>query len=289
MSSFQNFAFRIFREYTKHFMIFFPDLKKILKKSDMPYTTQEYLSMSMLISLIALILFIPVFSLLFTILVKDILFSILFAILSGLVASVGLFFGMIKYPLSIIKSKESNLNNSLPFALLYLATISSSKLPLFKTLNIFTKFSSYGEIKKQINNINNDTKLFGLDIITALERAVERSPSKNFSELLYGLLSTIRAGGDMNIYLKQKSINFMNEYKRKLHEFSNTLTLFIEIYLTAIILGAIFFTILTAIISAIGGGGEDIIILQFILIFLFMPLISIMFIYLIKSSTPGEE
>ena len=59
-------------------------------------------------------------------------------------------------------------------------------------------------------NINNDTKLFGLDIITALERAVERSPSKNFSELLYGLLSTIRAGGDMNIYLKQKSINFMN-------------------------------------------------------------------------------
>ena len=289
MSSFQNFAFRIFREYTKHFMIFFPDLKKILKKSDMPYTTQEYLSMSMLISLIALILFIPVFSLLFTILVKDILFSILFAILSGLVASVGLFFGMIKYPLSIIKSKESNLNNSLPFALLYLATISSSKLPLFKTLNIFTKFSSYGEIKKQINNINNDTKLFGLDIITALERAVERSPSKNFSVLLYGLLSTIRAGGDMNIYLKQKSINFMNEYKRKLHEFSNTLTLFIEIYLTAIILGAIFFTILTAIISAIGGGGEDIIILQFILIFLFMPLISIMFIYLIKSSTPGEE
>ena len=133
--------------------------------------------------------------------------------------------------------------------------------------------------------------VFGLDVNTALERAVERSPSKLFKELIWGMLSTIRSGGDVSIYLKESAVNMVNEYRRKLYEFSHQLTIYIEVYLTSIVLGAIFFTILTSIMSGIAAGVDaaSMIVMQFILIFGFIPLVSTLFIFMIKSVTPGGE
>jgi len=91
------------------------------------------------------------------------------------------------------------------------------------------------------------------------------------------------------MYLKEKARSYMNEYRRKLYEFSHQLTVYIEVYLTTIVLGAIFFTILTAIMSGLGGGGSDTILLQFFLIFVFLPLISTLFIFLIRSISPTGE
>jgi len=52
----------------------------------------------------------------------------------------------------------------------------------------------------------------------------------------------------------------------------------------------IFFTILTSIMSGISGGSStDMIVLQFMMIFVFMPLISMLFIIMVKSITPGGE
>ncbi|MEM7825852.1 MAG: type II secretion system F family protein, partial [Candidatus Aenigmatarchaeota archaeon] len=127
------------------------------------------------------------------------------------------------------------------------------------------------------------------DVNTALERAVERSPSKNLRELFWGLLSMNRTGGDINLFLREKAKSFMTEYRRKLYEFSHQLTMFIEIYITAIILGAVFFTILSAIFSGLTGIGSNIILLQFLIIFLFLPVVSLAFIIFIKNITPGGE
>jgi flagellar protein FlaJ len=195
----------------------------------------------------------------------------------------------LNYPKATIKSKAKKIDNELPFATLYLSTIIGSRLPLHRAFEIFARFGGYTEIVKEVKLINSDIRSFGLDIHTALERAVERSPSKNFSELLWGILSTSRSGGNIVIYLKEKSKDFMEEYRRKLHQFTRSLALFVEIYLTAIILGSVFFTILTAIISGIGGATGNIFILQFFLIFIFIPLVSVLFIFLVKTAMPGGE
>jgi hypothetical protein len=41
--------------------------------------------------------------------------------------------------------------------------------------------------------------------------------------------------------------------------------------------------------SGVGGAPSNVIVIQFFLIFLFLPLISILFIYLIKTSAPVGE
>jgi flagellar protein FlaJ len=154
---------------------------------------------------------------------------------------------------------------------------------------IFSRFAPYGELNNEIKKIESDISLFGLDVNTALERSIERTPSKNLKELLWGILSTNRSGGDLSVYLKEKSKTFMDEYRRKLYEFSQQLTIYIEIFLTAVILGAVFFVILTSIMSGISGTTGSTLLIQFFLIFIYLPVVSIVFIWLIRISTPGGE
>ncbi len=192
------------------------------------------------------------------------------------------------YPQFIIKDKVKNIEKTLPFSTLFMSTVSGSKVPLHKVFETFSKYTDYGEITKEVNAINYDVEVMGIDINTALERAVERTPSKKFADLLWGILSTNRTGGDLTLYFSEKSKSAMNDYKRSLTKFSNQLTVFVEIYLTAIVLGAIFFTILTSIMAGFAGG-MDIVVLQFFTIFIFLPLLSALFIVFLKMMDPGGE
>jgi flagellar protein FlaJ len=193
----------------------------------------------------------------------------------------------VNYPKLLIGQKSKRIDDQISFATVHLSTLTSTKLPLNKVFEIFSKFGGYGEITNEISRISSDIKMFGLDVNTALERAVERAPSKNLKELLWGILSTNMSGGDIEIYLKEKSRNFMSEYRTKLRDFSQQLGIYLEIYITSVILGAVFFLILTSIITGIAGTGEQILTLQFFIIFLFLPLVSAVFIYMIKFITPG--
>lgn len=289
MADLQKLSFRLFKDYSESIEPLVPELKTHLKQAGMGYTLQEYISFAIMIAIVVFAGQLPILSVVFSFVFADFLFGFLLATVATFAITAGAFYAVLQYPRLAIQGKGKDLDNSLPFAAMYLSTISGSKLPLYKTFDIFSKFIKYGEILKQVNNINEDVKIFGLDVASALERAIERSPSKSFRELLYGMLSTLRSGANMNIYLKEKAVSFIADYRRNLFEFSHALTVYVEIYLTSIVLGAIFFTVLTAIISGISGVGTNIITLQFFLIFLFMPLISIVFIYLIKSATPGGE
>jgi flagellar protein FlaJ len=289
MGLYTRTAFKLFSKLAENISDYFAETKTDLKLARIKASLQEYLSTAFFTSFLVFLIGLPFLSLILGYFLKNFLFSFLTALTVSLFSSVLFFYIFLQYPKFIAKDKSKNLEKTLPFASLYLSTISGSRLPLHKSLEIFSKFSGYGEIAKEVDLINQDMKMFGYDVNTALERAVDRSPSKSFKELLWGILATTRAGGDIVLYLKEKSKNFIDEYRRKLYEFSHTLTVYIEIYLTAIVLGAIFFTVLTAVVSGIGGAPGDIIVLQFFLIFVFMPVISILFIMLVKTSTPGSE
>ncbi len=289
MVTYSELAFRLFGSMSENFEKYFTDLKLDLRRADFHYTPKEFLSRILFTSLLAFLIQLPVFSFLFGFVFGSFLFGFLFAITVTLATTAGIFFVMINYPRYAMSQRANDLEKNLPFATLYLSTIAGSQLPLYQVLEIFSRFAPYKEVKEQIDSINNDVKVFGIDINTSLERAVTRSPSKKFRELIYGILSTIRSGANVTIFLSEKSKTYMNDYRRKLAEYSHSLTIYIEIYLTALVLGAIFFTILTAIIAGVVGGTSNIVMLQFLLVFIFMPIISVAFLFLIKKATPGGE
>jgi len=282
-------AMRLFYPLTEAITPYFSGLKLELKKSNLKMSLQEYLSMGVLLTAIVFGFELPLLSIIFVLILKNPLSGFITSVTTTLILTSIFFISYINYPKILIRSKSKNIENFLPFASLHLATIASSKLSLSKMFQIFSRFAPYGELNNEIKKIESDISLFGLDVNTALERSIERTPSKNLKELLWGILSTNRSGGDLSVYLKEKSKTFMDEYRRKLYEFSQQLTIYIEIFLTAVILGAVFFVILTSIMSGIGGAAGSTLSIQFFLIFIYLPLVSVMFIWLIRTATPGGE
>lgn len=291
MGFYNKISFRMFSQFSERVSYYFGDVKLSLKKARIKLSLQEYISISIMTCFIVFITSFPVLSFLFGFVFQTFLFSFITSFTITVLVTIGIFLLFMNYPRLVINEKAKSIDNALPFATLYLSTIASSKLPVHKIFEIFSKFGKYGELTDEIKSIQNDMDIFGLDVNTALERAVERSPSKLFKELVWGMLSTIRSGGDVSIYLKESAVNMVNEYRRKLYEFSHQLTIYIEVYLTSIVLGAIFFTILTSIMSGIATGVDaaGMIVMQFVLIFGFIPLVSTLFIFMIKSVTPGGE
>jgi len=271
-------------------MPYFPDLKSELKKARMKYSSHEYLSLSCFTSFLAFLISLPILSFLLSYKFPIFLFSFLFSITIALFLSALLFFILLKYPKFVSASRSQKIEKDLPFASLYLATISSSKLPLHKTFEMFEKFGKYDAVVSEIKRINENVRNFGLDINTAIEKGIEENPSKKMQEFLWGLLSVSRGGGDVSLFLKERSRSLFEEYRRKLYEFSHSLTVYVEIYLTGVVIGSIFFVILTSIISGISGTPlESIVPMQFFLMIFLLPAVSLLFLFLVKKSSPGED
>ena len=227
----------------------------------------------------------PLLSFIFAILFKTFLFSFFLAITVSIFLSLIFFFLGMNYPKTLIRERRKKIESELPFSSLHLSTLFQTKLSLPTIFRLFTRVTK-GEIGRQITLIVHDTEMFGLDVNTALERAIERSPSKQFKEFLWGILSTTLSGGDVGTFLRERSRNLMEDYRRKLYETSHKLSVLLEVYITAIVLGVIFFTILTSVFSGIVGAAGNMIILQFLIIVFFLPLLSLLFLIIIKAMLP---
>lgn len=288
MSEYVKIAMRMFSPAIDTINPYFTNLNLDLKKAKIKMSSQEYIAGGILLSFLIFVIEVPLLSFIFA-LIWGFLFGFITSMTVSFFLTAIFFFIYMSYPNVIIRSRAKNIDAVLPFASLQMATVASSKLPLYKVFQIFSKFASSGDLAEELGRVQTEMKLFGIDINTAIEKAIERTPSKSLKELLYGILSTSKSGGDVSVYLKEKSKSFMAEYRRKLFEYSHQLSIFIEVYLTAIVLGAIFFVILTSILAGISGAASGTIFIQFFMIFLFLPMISAIFVLFIKSTSPGGE
>ena len=284
-----KYAFRLFGDFARKIEHYFPDLKNELKRADLKISPQEYIANALFASFLSFIVTLPFVALSFSIITASFLFSYLTSITLTLLLPILVFLIYLNYPKSIIKDREKKIDAYLPFSSLYLSSILGSGLPLHKAMKIFTEFSTHKSVVDEVRKIVQDVEFYGLDIISALERAISRTPSRKFREFLYGILATIRSGGDVFTYIKERSVDFFIDYRRKLSEFSHSMTIYTEIYLVAIVLGTIFFIILTSIVSALGGATQNILGLQLFMIFVFLPMVSILFLFLVKKAQPVWE
>ena len=290
MSEFEKLAMRYLLKHIEPHIGIFEDLKKDLKMSGMKKTIEEYISMAILTCMILFVIELPLFSIIFSMLNLGFLFSFFMAITTSILVCTFFFVLFINYPKFLIRDKARSVERRLPFAGIYLSTIASSRLPPHKIFEIFSKFKEYGDITQEAKRIVTDMKMFGLNVYDSLEKAVDRTPSRELRDLFWEMLSTLKAGGDLHAYLAEESKTFLNNYRRKLNEFARSLAIYLEIYLTALVLGTIFFIILTSVMSGFTGiVAQSMVFVQFFLIFFFIPLLSIAFIILIKASSPGGE
>jgi len=259
-------------------------MSRDMKQAGLPFTGEEYASLLIMFSLMfpgVLAFLIAIFMLLLgtSPIQAFLLFFVSYIVIGGLIFLVGYIFPSIQ-----TSEIKKNITNNLPFATIYMATLANSGMNPVQMFEVLSHFEEFGHVSKEASRITRDINLLGVDIATAIERAAERTPSSSLRELLWGIKSTVTTGGDLRAFLVEKSNSSMGDYRRFLDKFVDQLSILIEIYITAVIVGSIFFIII-GVIFGLMGGGETLTLVRLV-IYLGVPVISIMFMIIISGLSP---
>ena len=255
-----------------------------LRKAGISLTGEEYVSMMIAVSLFAP-LFVSFLAVLILILLGDSLLMTFLAFIGVYVVLASLIFLILYfYPSLNISDIQKSISNNLPFATIYMSTLAGAGMTPAQIFKILAEFKEFGEVSKEAGRITKDLELLGIDIGTALERAADRTPSQQLRELFWGMKSTITTGGDLKRFLMEKSKTYMADYRRFLDKFVDQLSVLMEVYITAVIVGSIFFIIMGTILGLMGGGVP--LVLVRILIYIGIPIMSVMFMIMIAGMSP---
>ena len=282
--TYAEISYRFFGGLVKYAKPYFLDIKEELRQANINYTLEGYLSIALFTTIFTFILEAMMLSFIFGLFVSPIIAVILALTLSMTISGL-LFFLFYSYPTTASKSRGTKIKKILPFSVSYMATIARSNVPPITIFKTMSEFKEYGELSKEVENIVRDVELFGMTTSAAIKKQAKITPSKEFRDLLFGINTMITSGGNLGSYLKDRSNELMADYRRRIRKYSQDLSLYVEMYLTLIITGSIFFIVLSSIISTISAGLGTILV-QTMVVFLLLPLLSIGFIVLIRATSP---
>ncbi len=263
-----------------------PKLKEAIRKAQMPVRAEAYLAQSILYGLgTAAVMF------LLTLMIVPVLTAVLgmSPALWMLVLVVPPMGGFIAYtalvgtPASNAKKRGKNINTKLPYATNYIAAMASAGVIPAEIFKSLANQTIYGEVAREAAMMYKDMHVHGKDIVTSLRRAMDRTPSVKFQELLQGAITTVTSGGDLTAYFHQKATRYQWENRVEQKSFIETMGLMAETYVTAAVAGPLFLLVMVAIIVLMGSGKMSQ--LQ-LLVYLLLPVINIGFMFGIKSMIP---
>lgn len=285
----KDLSFRFFGRSLEKYVPYFDSIKPDLQKANLNLSLSEYVYITFFIMLIIFVIELPLIVVISAIAFKDALLSFLFAFTMTLSLEIGTFFIFYTYPSMVSNRRSKNIQATLPFATTYMATIASSGAPPQTMFKVLSQFKEYGEVSKESEKIYRDIEAFGMDLLSSIRKTAGRTPSSELKDLLWGLDTIISSGGNIGDFLHEKSRAFISDYRRTLQQYSQTMSLLIEIYLTVILVGSIFFVIMSALMSIFGGGELNLLLnfAQFLVVFVVLPFVSIGFIFLLKSIAPA--
>lgn len=287
---FESVALKLFGGFVGPYINYFEGLNSSLKRGMFRQTVEEYVCLIMLFSLMTFIVTIVLGSFFISLSLADapvastVIYSYTLAIIVAVLASGGMFFAGYYFPNMSANNIKTKIDRNLPFAVFYMATTASSGIhpvDIFKSLSM-----RRGPLGHEASKIIINVKTLGMNLTDAMAKVASRTPSPSFADLLWGMISVITTGGSIENYLNMKTRTFMNQYRRSLANYAKQIAFYTEIYITLVMVGSLFFIVLTAIMSPLGG--IDVLMMQSFVVFILTPLVSVAFIVLLKGTSPIE-
>jgi flagellar protein FlaJ len=259
-----------------------------IRKANFRITVGEYFSYAFFVTLLITPIMVICVALFMSVLGKDSLVAVIFTFFLTPLFMIVFFY---IYPSYLSDARKRAIDSKLPFAVPYMAAMAGAGVPPDAVFNSLARSDLYGEIAEEAKNITRDSVFFGKDIVTVLHDYTKLTPSRRFSELLMGITTTIRSGGDLKMYLHNEAENMMVEYRQIMKDFAENLGLFAESYITIPVFGTIFMVIVMSVMTMMGGGSigplqmTD---MMIIVVYMGIPGTSVLFLLLIDSIIPEE-
>ena len=286
----QVFAYNILGGKTAKLLPLFKDLDTNLEKSNIKINFKAYVSLTILSSLMASISTLILAPIIFHFLLgmpmlSALLFGLGISMLSGAFTIIGFYL----YPIYKADNLKRKLEDELPFTTGYMTVLAGSGVTPEKIFLSIARMGVPLAITEESRRIVRDVELFGIDIISALEKASKRSPSEKFKNFLEGFIATIHSGGNLVSYLTERSRQYMELKKVALKKFADTLSILSEFYVAILVAGPLLFVVMLSVMSMLGGGGMGILdpkLLLYLLTYIGIPISSIIFIIILDVISP---
>ena len=285
MNGLERFAYNMFAARARKAKSL-PKLEEDLRRARIPVRSEAYLARAFVYTLITtgvtLVLSILLVPLLVVVLKLPPVVWLAVLFLPVMSGGIG-YIILTGAPASTAKKRGKDINLKLPYATNYIAAMASAGVIPAEIFKSLAKQEIYGDVAKEAAMIYKDLEVHGKDIVTALRRAIDRSPSVKFEELLQGAITTVTSGGDLTAYFRQKATRYQWENRVEQKQFIETMGLMAETYVTAAVAGPLFLLVMVAIIVLMGSGTM---IQMQLIIYLLLPVINIGFMFGLKSMIP---
>jgi len=284
-SVYTRFCRRLFAEMFQRMNISETSTNRMLEKADICMVYQEYYSMVLMNMIIGFIAsFIS--TLILYLLAPNEVTSLLMLALSSLIpVIIGLAY--IQLPTIKAKSRGKNIDLYLPYVANFINTMSAAGISPSEIFGALASIDLYGEVQKEAKKITTEIQLMGIDTITALQHAIEISPSKKFTEFLQGIVGVIQSGSELAPYFDRCVDRFMFDDMDSRKKNLESLAIMAESFVVTVIAFPLFLVIILSIMGLTSSGGISFEFLYLIALVI-LPMAYFGFYVMMKSGM-GEE
>ena len=264
-------------------------LEKTLKQSRIPIPFEVYVCSMVFFSIIAGIIGLAagiVISIFIDI--QPAAFAFLLPIIAGAGMAQITFFILQMMPNVTIKNRASKLIDELPHFIGYMATLATSGLSLEGIFKAIAGEETEEEIVKDAKFITRNIEVMGMDLVTAINDLIKRTPAGPYSELLEGAIITVQSGGDLKEYFIATGKVQLEEKKMALKKSTESLGMMAEMYTILLIVFPLMAIIMLSIMAIMSPSlaGFDLMTLMNLMTYVMVPFFGFLLLFMMDSMVP---
>lgn len=204
------------------------------------------------------------------------IYSIIFFIIS-----ITIFF---LYPNYMESKVKTQIEDGLLYTVSNMIVLANCGFSVDRILSQATEIEQNSSLKKMMTSFIADIKIKGYDIEQALQRLIDRNPSKNFAEVLSGVSNASWTSGDLKEVLMYHFQGLERTKKDETENMINSLTVLSEIYVAMMVIAPIMLIIMFTLLSVLNNVNQygTVSILNSIT-FIFLPFVGTGFLVLLDT------
>jgi flagellar protein FlaJ len=273
----EAWSFRIFGRTAPSFLKNVVEFKQYLERAKIKIYPETYVSLMFFVALLTL----PITLLSLIILYLYLFIPMIFLIPIPLYVMIG----FMLIPLSKAGDRSANLEREVPFVAAYISVMASGGIAPYTSFKRLSQVELLPTMKGEAREIVKDVEIFGIDPLTAMQKAARGSPLDTYQDLLSGYASTVVIGGDVKHFLERKAEDIFKLRALRVKAVAERLGMLLESFIIVMVMMSLCFYILFT-VEQLYSSGVSSLSGMILYTYVFTPMLSIVFVYLAHSMQP---
>lgn len=181
--------------------------------------------------------------------------------------------------------RSTRIDESLPRTVAFVFALSRSGMDQSRVLRTLARNrEAYGEAAEELTVAVREMDLLGRDLLTALERIGEESPSDQFTDFAENFAGVLRSGQRISEYLREEYEQYQSEKESRQDRLLDQFAALAEGYVALLVAGPLFLITLLVVFGLLLGGTINVV---RVLVYLIVPLGNAGYVAYLDSLTTG--